>query len=96
MPKFRKKPIVIEALQFTTNNEVGSPAMDKIVNWINQGRDSVGAWHNGTDIFIMTLEGEMRAQVSDWIIKDENREFSTCKSNVFESTYELVETSKSL
>lgn len=90
MAKYRKKPVVIEAMQFETNNEVGSPNMDKIVNWVNQGKDKVGAWHNGTNIFIETLEGEMKADVKDWIIKGVNGEFYPCKPDIFEKTYEYV------
>lgn len=88
--KYRKKPVVIEAEQFTSNNEVGSPTMDRIVNWINQGRDECGAWHNGTDIFIRTLEGEMRATVGDWIIRGVKGEFYPCKPDIFAATYEPV------
>ena len=91
MAKFRKKPVVIEAMQFKTNNEIGSPNMDSIVNWVNQGKMKVVAWHNGTDIFINTLEGEMRANVGDWIIKGVNGEFYPCKPDIFEKTYERVE-----
>jgi hypothetical protein len=87
--RFRKKPVVIEAMKFTTNNEVGSPAMDRIVNWVNQGRqDAPGAWHNGTDIYIRTLEGEMCAMVGDWIIRGVQGEFYPCKPDIFEATYE--------
>jgi hypothetical protein len=88
--KYRKKPVVIDALRFSTNNEVGSPTMDSLVNWINQGRETCGAWHNGTDIFIATLEGHMRASVGDWIIKGIKGEFYPCKSDIFEATYEKV------
>ena len=90
MKKYRKKPVVIEAMQFTTNNEVGSPQMDSIVNWINQGGTICGAWHNGTDILIKTLEGEMRAEVGDWIIKGVKDEFYPCKDEIFRATYEEV------
>lgn len=91
--KFRKKPVVIEARQFKTNNEPGpgAPNMDELVLWMNQGKDSVVAWHNGTDIFIETLEDEMRASVGDWIIKGVKGEFYPCKPDVFELTYEPVE-----
>jgi len=90
MPKFRKKPVVIEARQFKTNNEIGSPNMDDLVNWMNQGQDKMIGWHNGTNIFIETLEGEMRTDVCDWIIKGVNGEFYPCKPDIFEKTYELV------
>jgi hypothetical protein len=89
--KFRKKPVVISAMRFNTNNEVGSPDMDSIVNWMNQGQDKCQAWHNGTDIFIITLEGEMRASVGDYIIKGVQAEFYPCKSTIFEATYESID-----
>lgn len=85
--KYRKKPVVIEARQFETNNEVGSLNMDSLVNWMNQGKDKMQAWHNGTDIFIQTLEGEMRATVKDYIIQGVNGEFYPCKPDIFEKTY---------
>ena len=88
--KYRKKTVVLEATCFTTNNEAGSPTMDAIVNWINQGRDEVGAWHNGTDIFVRTLEGEMRATVGDYIIRGVKGEFYPCKPDIFDAAYELT------
>ncbi len=90
MPYYRKKPVVIEARQFTTNNEVGSPQMDRIVDWVNYGRlAGCGARHNGTDIFVSTLEGEMRAECGDWIIKGVKCEFYPCKPDIFDATYDL-------
>lgn len=91
--KFRKKPVVIEARQFKTNNEPGpgAPNMDELVLWMNQGRERVAAWHNGTDIFIETFDGGVRLSVGDWIIKDVKGEFYPCKPDVFELTYEPVE-----
>lgn len=90
MGQYRKKPVVIEAMQFKTNNEVGSPNMDAIVNWVNQGQTNSGAWHNGTDIYIKTLEGEMKAEVGDFIIQGVKGEFYPCKPDIFEQTYEPV------
>lgn len=93
MAKYRKRPVVvdtIEAMQFTTNNEAGSPQMDSIVNWINQGRYSVGAWHNGTDIYIAAIKGWTLATVGDWIVKDANGEFCPWNSDLFAATYEEV------
>lgn len=90
--KFRKKPVIVEAMRFSTNNEVCSPTMDAIVNWANQGKEKCVAWHNCTDIFIVTLEGEMKAKVGDWIIKGIKGEFYPCKADIFEATYERVQT----
>lgn len=91
--KYRKKPVVIEALQFETNNETGDVNMNKIVSWINQGK-SPGerhAWHNGTNIFIETLEGTMRSEVGDFVIRGVEGEFYSCKKDIFYKTYELVQ-----
>lgn len=88
MSKFVKKPIVIEAKRFITNNEPTTKHMDELVLWMNQGKDSVQAWHNGTNIFIKTLEGEMRADVGDWIVKGIKSEFYPCKNNIFLETYD--------
>jgi hypothetical protein len=91
MTKYRKKPVVIEAMQFTTNNEAGTPTMDAIVNWINQGKEKPIARHNRTDILIKTLEGTMTATVGDFIIQGVNGEFYPCKPDIFEKTYEVVD-----
>ncbi len=91
MAKYKKKPVVIEAKQFTTNNEVGSPEMDAIVKWANHGKDELISCHNGTVIYIETLEGQMTASVGDFIIKGVNGEFYPCKPEIFEKTYEFVE-----
>ena len=88
--KFRKKPVVIEARQFETNNEADEANMNDLVRWMNQGSATMQAWHNGTDIFIKTLDGEMRATVEDWIIKGVKGEFYPCKPEIFKATYEAV------
>ena len=83
---YRKKPVVIEAMRF-------DPAP------LGNGID-VARWCKGTfvfprgdiaeAVFIETLEGEMRADPGDWIIKGIKGEFYPCKPDVFEATYEPV------
>lgn len=90
MGRFRKKPVVIEARRFETNNEAGDVNMNALVGWMNQGSATMRAWHNGTDIFVHTLEGQMRAEVGDWIIRGVAGEFYPCKPEIFEATYEAV------
>ena len=75
LTKFRKRPIVIEAIQLTKEN------MDKVAKLCD---GSVG----DTTIFLTTLEGVMSAQFGDWIIKGINGEFYPCKPDIFEKTYE--------
>ena len=84
--KYRKKPVVIEAVQFTGENPAeivafaGSAAHD--IYQLGEGRCS---------LVIHTLEGEMKASAGDYIIKGINGEFYPCKPDVFEKTYEVAE-----
>ena len=84
--KFRKKPVVIDAMRFETNNDDGS-CLDEIVAWIKESGGD--AFHDGTDLIIHTLEGDMRADVGDIIIKGVKGEFYPCKPDIFEKTYEI-------
>lgn len=76
--KFRKKPVVIEAIRF--NGE----------NFADVGRFMGGALHTRdmTDVIIHTLEGEMTASPGDWIIKGVKGELYPCKPDIFDQTYE--------
>lgn len=77
MAKFRKKPVVIEAVQWTGSNG------NEIVRFITGLPDA-----EAFDETIKTLEGEMHASVGDWIIKGVKGEFYPCKPDIFEATYE--------
>ena len=76
--KYRKKPIVIEAIQWTGDNLV------EVSQFMTHGR------YNGEvkTIEIETLEGIMIASIGDYIIKGIKGEFYPCKSDIFEQTYE--------
>lgn len=78
--KYRKRPIVIEAKQITLNNVL------EVAEWCN---GIVGKF--AMTISIPTLEGDMIAQMEDWIIKGTRGEFYPCKPNVFADVYEQVE-----
>jgi hypothetical protein len=79
MAKYRKKPIVIDAIQFNGENQ------DEIKALIG---DNVFDYE--TYMIIRTLEGDMRAEINDWIIKGVGGEFYPCKPRIFEATYEPV------
>lgn len=85
--KFRKKPVVIEAVQF-------NGVENDLQELFDLAKDStrelvVDALENY--LTIQTLEGEMRANVGDWIIKGVQGELYPCKPDIFEQTYEKVE-----
>lgn len=81
--KFRKKPIIIEAVQW-----VGQSMYD-LDDFID-GDDSFG-FTEDKKVIIETLEGTMTVQLNDWIIKGINGEFYPCKPDIFEKTYEPVD-----
>lgn len=86
MPKFRKKPVVIEAEQFTLKNK------DRAFNFIQRSNCAADWDGDGNPIIkIQTLEGVMIATLGDWIVKGVNGEFYPCKPDIFEGTHELVE-----
>jgi hypothetical protein len=88
MMKFRKRPVVVEAMRFTNETK------DQLFNWISCTR-SAGRNENGEPILLIwTLEGVHTARLGDWIIKGVAGEFYPCKPNIFEQTYERATDSK--
>ena len=97
MPFYRKKPVVIEAVQLSWRNwnEVCKFLGDTL-GATNPGRygpasDTCG--EPGPDyinLTIPTLEGDHTALHGDWIIKGVNGEFYPCKPDIFEKTYEVA------
>ena len=79
MAKYRKKPVVIESVQFHGN-------FDEIEQFV--GGDA--EFRDG-ELIIATLEGPLRAAPFDWIIKGVKGEFYPCKPDIFDATYEKVE-----
>ena len=90
--KYRKKPVVIEAIQYNGNNgrEIGDWATINGDRNILQSPVLEPSPNNPTGSYlqIVTLEGTMTACVSDWIIKGVQGEFYPCKPDIFEQTYE--------
>ena len=78
--KFRKKPVVIEALLLEKSVE----SQENAVKWCGGEKG-----HDG-GVYIDTLEGRMYAFTGDYIIRGVNGEFYPCKPEIFEKTYERV------
>ncbi len=93
MPKYRKKPVVVEAVRWTGSNLeeirnfVGS---DLIENYIEHFDIKRTLKEMLVDIAIDTLEGTMRADYGDYIIKGVQGELYPCKPDIFLATYEEV------
>ena len=87
--KYRKKPVVIEAIQIKDMTMVDVRSFLGISNMKNIKQD-----FNKNIIIsfdIPTLEGDMKASYGDYIIKGINGEFYPCKPDIFKKTYEEVE-----
>lgn len=98
MNKFKKKPVIIEAVQFTDKN------CKEILDWINEplpsedtdvvlsSSNKAYSVANNNEflerIFIETLEGTMAANIGDYIIKGVQGEFYPCKPDIFEASYD--------
>lgn len=86
--KYRKKPLVIEAFQWT-----GGPDQVEDPIWIIEAikNGDVGFDKDGGSLWIKTPEGRMTAFPGDYIIRRIKNEIYPCKSDIFEATYEKVE-----
>ena len=83
MGKFRKKPVVIDAIEWNGQNkdEVRQFATNAVLFFNDEDEEVV----------IETLEGNMTASKHDWIIRGVKGEYYPCKPDVFERTYEVAE-----
>lgn len=86
MSYFRKKPVVIEAYRWTRD------AGDTLPKWLAQRIATGECQIDGIDfaLLIKTLEGTMRGDVGDWIIRGVKGEIYPCKPDIFAATYEGV------
>lgn len=90
--KYRKKPVVIEAIQWTGIN------LEDIKGFVGKDLEYEihdAAWKAGqapphVSMKIHTLEGDMEVSKGDFVIKGANGEFYPCKPDIFEKTYEAV------
>lgn len=80
MAQYRKKPVVIEAMQITPDN------VDELVEFCEGNLKS----NPLVGVVIETLEGKMTVTIGDYIIKGVKGEFYPCKPDIFEITYESV------
>ena len=83
MQRFRKKPVVIEAVQFVEANRNEWLALLEAHLVEHLG--------NGLYAYIETLEGQMTVREGDWIIRGIVGELYPCKDDIFRQTYEAVD-----
>ena len=102
MPRYRKKPVEIEAFQLTREDMDGNEDWPE---WLNEAWQRpnymngamfldhayhAGKMHRHEAYRIRTLEGVMAVARDDWIIRGVEGELYSCKPNIFAQTYDLV------
>ena len=92
--KYRKKPVIIDAFQLTSVTLLKDMYSFFGVHSDNDKKPFHISWSEfGIEhLSIETLEGVMKASIGDYIIKGVNGEFYPCKPDIFEKTYDKVET----
>lgn len=80
--KYRKKPVVIDAIQWRGDNE------EEVKVFLGKDCRYIS---NTKEVAICTLEGQLMATVADYIIRGVKGEHYPCKPDIFEATYDKVE-----
>jgi hypothetical protein len=104
MPCFRKKPVVIEAVKWDGTATGATPIIDWILATgqrsarfhehrpeIKVSNGEIAQALDPAHLSIDTLEGRMRADIGDWIIRGVQGEHYPCKPDIFDATYEPVD-----
>lgn len=99
--RYRKRPVVIEAVRIATSTEAGA---GEVLDPNTRSHAAIAGWMLGHGfsgfrvvgdcapfgIAIQTLEGEMTASPGDYVIRGIQGEFYPCKPDIFEATYEVA------
>lgn len=87
--KFRKKPVVIEAIQWL-------PPLHETPTWfldaVAKSPNEVGmVMRMGDDLHVRTLEGLVMCRSGDWLLRGVQGELYPCRADIFAATYEPVQ-----
>lgn len=86
MQKYRKKPIVVEAIQYKEGMKI-----EGVYDRAHLCEDYVRKTSLDGRYYIQTLEGPMTVRDGDYIIRGVNGELYPCKPDIFQKTYEKVD-----
>jgi hypothetical protein len=91
MPKFRKKPVVVEAIRARDAIRFSANDWEALPVWLRDAYEKGGVVFTDEGVHLPTLEGTMEAKPDDWIICGVKGEVYPCKPDIFAATYEPVE-----
>ena len=83
--RYRKKPVEIEAVQWSGSN------WHMLLEFAEKTGDRGGVYTKGADLYVRTLEGDLKAISGDWVIKGIKGELYPIRDDIFRETYEPVE-----
>ena len=89
--RYRKKPVVVRAWEFDGTTDSLPPMKYSAHKLWYREHDRVNDQHFPPTVVVRTLEGDMTAQVGDYIIEGVNGELYPCKPDIFDKTYDKVE-----
>jgi hypothetical protein len=89
--KFRKKPIVIDAIPVSEAVASSMANWAALPSWLSEAYEQGNIVFTPTNIHITTLEGVMVGQLGDWVLRGVKGELYPCRGDIFEATYEKVE-----
>jgi hypothetical protein len=87
MPKFRKRPVEVEAVQFIDSPE----SLSEILDWAGKAVVVDRLLSGRAHLYVRTAEGTMHVSLGDWVIKGVAGEFYPCKPDIFARTYERAD-----
>lgn len=88
--KFRKKPVVIEAVLIADVIHAARSDWKSLPAWVGKAYEAGAIVFLPDHVSISTLEGVHRAEREDWLIRGVKGELYPCKPDIFEMTYERV------
>ena len=80
--RYKKRPVVIDAIEWN-----GTMFAFEQIAQLNKGSDRKIEW-GANGLVIGTLEGDMKAQIGDFIIRGVKGEMYPCAKDIFEQTYD--------
>lgn len=83
--RFRKRPVEVDAADAL---KAAAHAWSDLPSWLAEAYENCTVFFEHDCVSIKTLEGVMRAEPGDWIIKGVKGELYPCKPDVFAATYE--------
>ena len=89
MPRFRKRPVEVEAVRLPVHASAIMTA--EVPGWLSDALRAGSVWQVPDGVIIATLEGDHLGRWGDWIIKGVKGELYPCKPDIFDATYESAE-----